>query len=316
MAETKTIATRLAFGQELARIGAREDIMAMDADLSCSTMTSLFRDQYPERHINCGIAEGNMMATAAGLASCGKKVFAASFAMFATGRAYEQIRNSIGYPELNVVVVGSHSGVTVGEDGASHQCIEDVALMRAIPGMSVVSPADATEARAAVRALAEYDKPAYLRLSRLAMPVLFDEKEYGEFEIGKGRILQEGTDVTVIAAGLLLHEAVKAVEQLSAQGVSVRFVDMATIKPIDEALVIDSAKKTGAIVCVEEHSVIGGLGSAVADVLVRNCPVPMEIVGVKDKFGRSGKPAELLDLYEMSAPHIVARVRDVLARKK
>ena len=256
-----------------------------------------------------------MMATAAGLASCGKKVFAASFAMFATGRAYEQIRNSIGYPALNVVVVGSHAGVTVGEDGASHQCVEDVALMRAIPGMTVVSPADATEAKAAVRALADYDKPAYLRLSRLAMPVLFDEEEYGEFEIGKGRILQEGTDVTVIAAGLLLHEAVKAVDELRAQGVSVRFIDMSTVKPVDEALVIESAQKTGAIVCVEEHSVIGGLGSAVAEVLAAKRPVPMEIVGVKDKFGCSGKPTELLDLYELSAPHIVARVRDVLARK-
>ena len=315
MAEAKSIATRLAFGQELARIGGREDIVVMDADLSCSTMTSLFGKEYPERHINCGIAEGNMMATAAGLASCGKKVFAASFAMFATGRAYEQIRNSIGYPALNVVVVGSHAGVTVGEDGASHQWVEDVALMRAIPGMTVVSPADATEAKAAVRALADYDKPAYLRLSRLAMPVLFDEAEYGEFEIGKGRILQEGTDVTVIAAGLLLHEAVKAVDELRAQGVSVRFIDMSTVKPVDEALVIESAQKTGAIVCVEEHSVIGGLGSAVAEVLAAKRPVPMEIVGVKDKFGCSGKPAELLDLYELSAPHIVARVRDVLARK-
>lgn len=315
MAETKSMATRLAFGQELARIGGREDILVMDADLSCSTMTSLFREQYPERHINCGIAEGNMMATAAGLASCGKKVFAASFAMFAAGRAYEQVRNSIGYPALNVVVVGSHAGVTVGEDGASHQCVEDVALMRAIPGMTVVSPADATEAKAAVRALADYDKPAYLRLSRLAMPVLFDEVEYGEFEIGKGRILRDGGDVTIVSAGLLLHEAVKAADELEAQGIRVRLVDMATIKPIDAALIVESAKKTGAIVCVEEHSVIGGLGSAVADVLARKCPVPMEIVGVEDKFGCSGKPAELLDLYELSAPHIVQKVKAVLARK-
>lgn len=315
MAETKSIATRLAFGQELARIGAREDIIAMDADLSCSTMTALFGKEYPERHINCGIAEGNMMATAAGLASCGKKVFAASFAMFATGRAYEQIRNSIGYPGLNVVVVGSHAGVTVGEDGASHQCVEDVALMRAIPGMTVISPADAVEAKAAVRALADYNKPAYLRLSRLAMPVLFEETEYGEFEIGKARILREGSDVTVIAAGLLLHEAAAAADELEAQGIGVRFVDMATIKPLDEAVIVESAQKTGAIVCVEEHSVIGGLGSAVADVCARKCPVPMEIVGVEDKFGCSGKPAELLDLYGLSAPHIVQKVKAVLARK-
>lgn len=315
MSQETKIATRLAFGQELARIGARSDIVAMDADLSCSTMTSLFREEYPGRHINCGIAEGNMMATAAGIAACGKKVFAASFAMFATGRAYEQIRNSIGYPELNVVVVGSHSGVTVGEDGASHQCVEDVALMRSVPGMTVISPADAVETKAAVRALADYKKPAYLRLSRLAMPILFDEENYGEFEIGKGRILRDGTDVTIIAAGLLLHEAAAAADELEARGVSVRLVDMPTIKPIDEALVIESAKKTGAVVCAEEHSVIGGLGSAVADVLVKNRPVPMEIVGVKDKFGRSGKPSELLDLYEMSAPHITDAVRRVLERK-
>lgn len=314
MAENKKIATRLAFGETLAQLGSRKDIVVMDADLSCSTMTSLFRDKYPERHINCGIAEGNMMATAAGMASCGKTVFAASFAMFATGRAYEQVRNSVAYPHLNVKVVGSHAGLTVGEDGASHQCLEDVALMRAIPGMAVVSPADATEARAAVRTIADYDGPVYLRLSRLAMPVLFDEEGF-TFELGKGRVLRDGCDVTVIGAGLLLHEAVKAADALAAEGVSVRLVDMASIKPIDADLIVESAKKTGAIVCVEEHNVIGGLGSAVAEVLVQRCPVPMEIVGVNDQFGRSGKPAELLDFYEMSAPYIVKKVKRVLERK-
>lgn len=314
MADTKKIATRLAFGETLAQLGSREDIVVMDADLSCSTMTSLFRDKYPKRHINCGIAEGNMMATAAGIASCGKTVFAASFAMFATGRAYEQVRNSIAYPHLNVKVVGSHAGLTVGEDGASHQCLEDVALMRAIPGMVVVSPADATEARAVVRTIADYDGPVYLRLSRLAMPVLFEEDGF-TFEMGKGRILRDGCDVTLIGAGLLLHEAVKAAAALESEGIGVRLVDMASIKPIDADLIVESAKKTGAIVCVEEHNVIGGLGSAVAEVLAQRCPVPMEIVGVNDQFGRSGKPAELLDFYEMSAPHIVKKAKKVLERK-
>ena len=236
------IATRKAFGEELAKQGAREDIVVLDADLSGSTMTGIFKDKYPERHFNCGIAEGNMMATAAGMASCGKKVFAASFAMFATGRAFEQVRNSIGYPKLNVTVVGTHAGVTVGEDGATHQCLEDVALMRTIPEMCILSPADATEAAAAVRALLDYNGPAYLRLCRLPMPILFDEATYGEFEIGKGRIMKDGNDVTIIAAGLLLHEAVKACEALEAEGVSVRLIDMASIKPLDCELVIESAK--------------------------------------------------------------------------
>ena len=255
-----------------------------------------------------------MMATAAGIASCGKTVFAASFAMFATGRAYEQVRNSVAYPGLNVKVVGSHAGLTVGEDGASHQCLEDVALMRAIPGMAVVSPADATEARAAVRTIADYDGPVYLRLSRLAMPVLFEEEGF-TFELGKGKVLRDGADVTLVGAGLLLHEAVKAADLLEAEGIRVRLVDMASIKPIDTELIVESAEKTGAIVCAEEHNVIGGLGSAVAEVLAQHCPVPMEIVGVGDQFGRSGKPAELLDFYEMSAPHIVKKVKKVLERK-
>jgi len=319
MAETKKIATRQAFGDELAKIGAREDIVVMDADLTKSTMTNVFAAKYPERHINCGIAEGNMMATAAGLASCGKTVFAASFAMFSAGRAYEQVRNSIGYPQLNVKVVGTHAGVTVGEDGASHQCIEDTALMRAIPGMVVISPADGVETAAAIRAVADYKGPVYLRLSRLAMPVLFDEETY-KFEIGKGSVMQDGTDVTIIGTGLLLHEAIKAVDMLKAEGISVRLVNIPTIKPLDTALVLESAKKTGAVVCVEEHSVIGGLGSAVCDALACGMSaadgfVPVEIVGLEDTFGRSGKPEALLEYYKLSAPYIVEKAKKAIGRK-
>lgn len=315
MAETQKIATRLAFGQELARLGAREDIVVLDADLSKSTMTALFQERYPSRHFNCGIAEGNMMSTAAGFAAAGKKVFAASFAIFSTGRAYEQVRNSIGYPGLNVTVVGSHAGVTVGEDGATHQCIEDVALMRVIPHMTILSPADATEAAAAVRAILDYNGPVYLRLSRLAMPVLFEAEGFS-FEIGKGRVLREGSDVTIIGTGLLLHEAIKAADILTEQGVSVRLINMPTIKPIDREIIVESAKRTGAIVAVEEHSVIGGLGSAVAEVLSEEYPTPLEIVGMNDKFGCSGKPDQLLDLFEMSAPHIVKKAQRVIARKR
>lgn len=308
------IATRLAFGQALVELGDNEDIIVMDADLSKSTMTNLFAEKYPERHINCGIAEGNMMSTAAGIASCGKKVFAASFAMFASGRAFEQVRNAICYPSLNVTVVGTHAGVSVGEDGATHQCLEDVALMRSIPGMCVISPADGVETKAAMRAIMNYSGPVYLRLCRLAMPNLFDENDY-KFEIGKGTILSEGSDVTIIGAGLLLHEAVKACEMLKNEGVSARLVDMASIKPIDRELIVDSAKKTGAIVCVEEHNVIGGLGSAVCEVLCQEAPAPVEIVGVKDVFGSSGVPEELLKHYELTAEYIVAAAKKAIKRK-
>ncbi len=310
----KLIATRMAFGKELARLGDREDIVVLDADLSKSTMTMFFGEKYPERHFNCGIAEGNMMSTAAGMAACQKKVFAASFAMFASGRAYEQVRNSICYPHLNVTVVGTHAGVTVGEDGATHQCIEDVALMRAIPGMCVISPADATETAAAVRAILDYNGPVYLRLSRLAMPVIFEEEGFN-FEIGKGKVISDGTDVTIIGTGLLLHEAIKARDILESEGISVRLVDMASIKPLDKKLVVESAKKTGAIVCAEEHNIVGGLGSAVCEALCSEYPAPVEIVGVKDVFGTSGKPAELLDYYELSAPHIVKAAKKAISRK-
>ncbi len=315
MAELKPIATRLAFGEELAEIGGREDIVVLDADLSKSTMTYIFKEKYPERFVNCGIAEGNMMTTAAGLASAGKKVFAASFAMFSSGRAYEQIRNSIAYPNLGVCVVGSHAGLTVGEDGASHQCVEDVALMRAMPNMTVISPADGTETKAALRAIADYDGPVYLRVCRLAMPILFDPDEYGTFEIGKGRVLREGSDIAIIGSGLLLHEAVKAADALEAQGISVRLVDIATIKPLDEELVIESAKKCGAVLVCEEHNVLGGLGGAVAETLSKNCPTIMDIIGVKDTFGCSGEPMQLLNEFEMSAPHIEKAAKALIAKK-
>ncbi len=315
MAELKPIATRLAFGEELAEVGGREDIIVLDADLSKSTMTYIFKEKYPERFVNCGIAEGNMMTTAAGIASTGKRVFAASFAMFSSGRAYDQLRNSVAYPELNVCAVGSHARHTVGEDGASHQCIEDVALMRAMPNMTVISPADGTETRAALRAIVDYKGPVYLRVCRLAMPILFDPDEYGKFEIGKGRILKEGSDIAIIGSGLLLHEAVKAVEALEAEGISVRLVDIATIKPLDEALVIESAKKCGAVLVCEEHNVIGGLGSAVAETLSKNCPTIMDIIGVKDTFGCSGEPMQLLDKYEMSAPYIEKAAKALIAKK-
>ena len=308
------IATRQAFGDELAAIGGREDIVVMDADLTKSTMTNVFAAKYPERHINCGIAEGNMMATAAGLAASGKTVFAASFAMFSAGRAYEQVRNSIGYPHLNVKIVGTHAGVTVGEDGASHQCIEDVALMRAIPGMTVISPADGVETAAAVRMIADYKGPVYLRLSRLAMPVLFDKATY-KFELGKGSVMKEGSDVTIIGTGLLLHEAIKAEKLLADEGISVRLINMPTIKPLDEEIIIESAKKTGAVVCVEEHSVIGGLGSAVAQTLALNLPTPVEIVGLEDTFGQSGKPDALLEQYKLTAAYIVEKAKLAIKRK-
>lgn len=316
MEEKKAVATRLAVGLELAEIGADENIYVLDADLTKSTMTSKFQEKYPERHINCGIAEGNMMSTAAGIASCGKKVFAASFAMFAAGRAFEQIRNSIAYPGLDVTVIGTHAGVTVGEDGATHQCIEDVGIMRTIPHMTVISPADETEARAAVRAIAKYHGPVYLRCARLPTMPLFDKEEYGEFKIGKGRIIQDGDDITIISAGLLLHEAAKACDMLKNEGISARLVDMSTIKPIDKELIIESAKKTGCVLAAEEHNIYGGLGSAVSEVLCANYPVLQETVGINDTFGTSGKPAQLLDKFEISAPYIAKRAKELIKRKQ
>ena len=315
MADVIKIATRDAYGQTLVELGnEREDIVVMDADLAAATKTGMFKKAHPDRFFNAGIAEGNMMSIAAGLAACGKTVFASSFAMFATGRAFEQIRNSIAYPHLNVKIAASHAGVSVGEDGATHQCCEDIGIMRTIPGMVILNPADAPEAKAAVRAAAEYKGPVYLRFGRLAVPVFNEENV--EFEIGKGKVMREGTDVTVIATGLEVNEAMIAADTLQAEGISVRVVNMATIKPIDKELILACAADTGAIVTAEEHNIIGGLGSAVAEVLVESGkPVPMLRVGVEDTFGRSGPALELLDLYGLTAPHIVEKVKAVLALK-
>ncbi len=311
----KKIATREAYGNALAEIGEDTRIVVMDADLSKSTKTEVFRKKYPERFFNMGIAEANMMSAAAGLASCGKVVFASTFAMFAAGRAFEQVRNSICYPALNVKIGASHAGLTVGEDGASHQVIEDISLMRSIPNMIVISPADAVEARQATIAASKIDGPVYLRLSRLAVPVLFDESTY-KFELGKGVTLSEGTDVTIISTGYMTGKAVEAVEQLKSQGISARLVNIHTIKPIDKDIIIKAAKETGAIVTCEEHTVMGGFGSAVAEVLIENYPVPVKMVGVQDKFGKSGKPDELIKMYGLTAEDIVNKAKEAIALKK
>ncbi|MBR5524034.1 MAG: transketolase family protein [Clostridia bacterium] len=315
MADVIKIATRDAYGQALVELGnEREDIVVMDADLAAATKTGMFKKAHPDRFFNAGIAEGNMMSIAAGLAACGKTVFASSFAMFAAGRAFEQIRNSIGYPHLNVKIGATHAGVSVGEDGATHQCCEDIAVMRTIPGMVILNPADGPEAKAAVRAAAQWDGPVYLRFGRLAVPVFNEENV--EFVIGKGKELVAGTDVTIIATGLLVNEALIAAEQLKAEGISVRVINMATIKPIDKEIILKAAAETGAIVTAEEHNVIGGLGSAVAEVLCESGkPVPMLRVGVEDTFGRSGPALELLELYGLTAPHIAEKVKAVIAMK-
>ncbi len=314
MAEIKKIATREAYGKALAKFGAKYDIVVLDADLSKSTKTDTFKKTFPERFINCGIAEASMMSTAAGLAACGKTVFASSFAMFAAGRAFEQVRNSICYPNLNVKIGATHAGISVGEDGATHQAVEDIAIMRAIPGMSVISPADAVEAEAAVEAAILHDGPVYLRFGRLAVPVINDEATY-KFEWGKGVVLKDGTDVTIIANGLMVPEALRAYEILQSEGISARIVNMHTIKPIDKELIIGSVKKTGAIVTAEEHNIIGGLGSAVAEVVCKNAPAPIEMVGIEDKFGKSGVPAKLLEEYGLTAENIAKKAHDVLKRK-
>ncbi len=314
MAEIKKIATREAYGKALAKFGAKYDIVVLDADLSKSTKTDTFKKTFPERFINCGIAEASMMSTAAGLAACGKTVFASSFAMFAAGRAFEQVRNSICYPNLNVKIGATHAGISVGEDGATHQAVEDIAIMRAIPGMSVISPADAVEAEAAVEAAILHNGPVYLRFGRLAVPVINDETTY-KFEWGKGVVLKDGTDVTIIANGLMVPEALKAHEILQSEGISARIVNMHTIKPIDKELIIDSIKKTSAIVTAEEHNIIGGLGSAVAEVVCKNAPAPIEMVGIEDKFGKSGVPAKLLEEYGLTAENIAKKAHDVLKRK-
>ena len=311
------IATRAAYGEALVALAEEyPELVVLDADLSKSTMTHAFSQAYPHRFYNVGIAEANMAGIAAGLASCGKKPFINSFAMFSTGRAWEQVRNSIAYPGLNVKVIGSHGGVSVGEDGATHQCIEDYAIMRAIPGMLVVSPCDGPEMRAAVKALMEYEGPAYMRLGRLAVDSVTDEIKGYKFELGKGAVLRDGTDVTVIATGMMVQEAVKAADRLAAEGVSVRVIDMHTIKPLDEELVLKAARETGAIVASEEATVIGGLGSAVAECVAGACPVPVVRHGMQDEFGRSGAAKAVLEHYGLTADGIIESVRKALELKK
>lgn len=311
---TQKIATRDAYGKALANLGAtNENLVVLDADLSKSTKTNDFKTAFPARFVNMGIAESNMASVAAGMATAGKTVFFSSFAMFAVGRAFEQIRNSIAYPQLPVTIAATHAGITVGEDGATHQAIEDVALMRAVPGMTVVVPCDATEAEQAVYALAAYDKPAYLRLGRLAVPVVNGD-DY-KFEIGKGITLRDGSDAVVFACGLMVQEALAAAETLAAEGIDVAVVNIHTIKPLDKELVVAMAKKCGAVVTAEEHNVIGGLGSAVAEVLVENCLVPMSRIGVQDIFGQSASPAELMVEYNLTAADIAESVKATIARK-
>lgn len=314
MADGKKIATREAYGQFLVEIGAeRPDLIVMDADLSGSTKTKEFAKAYPERFVNCGISEQDLYAEAAGIALSGHVVCASTFAMFAAGRAYEIIRNSIGYTGANVKVCATHAGMTVGEDGASHQTFEDIALMREIPGMTVVNPADAASAKALLRRVIEMDGPAYVRLGRAAVPVLYTAEEAASLEIGKAATLREGRDVTIIATGILVPDALEAARTLESEGIDARVIDMHTMKPLDQEAVIRAAQETGRIVTAEEHSVIGGLGSAVAEVIVKNAPCRVEMVGQQDVFGESGKPAELLEKYGMTPADIVRAARKVLA---
>ena len=314
MSEVKTIATRESYGRTLAELGAENpNIVVLDADLAGSTKTAVFGKAFPERHINCGIAEGNMMSVAAGLAATGKTVFASSFAMFASGRAYEQIRNSIGYPYLNVKIGASHAGISVGEDGATHQCNEDFAIMRSIPGMVVICPSDDVEACAAVRAAAEYDGPVYLRLGRLAVPVFNDPETY-KFEWGKGCVMKEGTDVSIFATGLEVNEALGAAKLLEADGINAEVINIHTIKPIDKELVAASAKKTGKVVTVEEHSIIGGLGSAVCEALSETVPTPVLRIGVQDVFGESGPAKALIAKYGLDSESIYRKVKEYLGK--
>lgn len=316
MSEMKTKATRDGYGEALLRLGEKYDnIVVLDADLAAATKTGVFKSKYPERFFDCGIAEQNMMGIAAGLASTGKIVFASSFAMFAAGRAYEQIRNIIGYPHLSVKIGATHAGISVGEDGATHQCNEDIALMRTIPGMTIINPADAVEASAAVEAMAEFDGPVYMRFGRLAVPVFNDEETY-KFELGKGIELKNGKDVTIISTGLLVYEAVMAAEMLEAEGISARVINIHTIKPIDKEIIWKAAEETGLIVTAEEHSTIGGLGSAICDTVLEKTPVHVIKIGVEDEYGHSGPAVELLKEYGLCAENIAVRVKEALKLKK
>lgn len=316
MADVIKKATRESYGEALAELSeVYPDLIVLDADLAAATKTGIFKKACPERFYDCGIAEANMMGIAAGIAATGKKVFASSFAMFAAGRAFEQVRNSIGYPHLNVKIGATHAGISVGEDGATHQCNEDIALMRTIPGMVVINPADHIEAKAAVRAALEYEGPVYLRFGRLAVPVFNDEATY-KFEMGKGVTLRSGSDVTIIATGLMVNEAVIAAKLLESENISARVINIHTIKPIDRDIIINAAKETGVIVTAEEHSVIGGLGSAVADVVTETVPVPVIKVGVNDVFGHSGPAADLLKEFGLCSENIAAKAKEAAALKK
>ena len=309
MSDVKKIATRESYGNALAELGAlHEDLVVLDADLSGATKTSIFKKAFPERHINCGIAEGNMMTVAAGIASTGKVPFASSFAMFAAGRAFEQVRNSIGYPHLNVKIGATHAGISVGEDGATHQCNEDIALMRTIPKMVILNPSDDVEAKAAVKAAYEHQGPVYLRFGRLAVPVINDRPDY-KFEIGKGIVLREGKDVTIFATGLEVAEALVAADMLEADGIDAKVINIHTIKPLDKELVVAAAKETGKVVTVEEHSVIGGLGSAICDVLSEEAPTKVMKIGVNDTFGESGPAVELIKKYGLDGESIYKKVK-------
>lgn len=309
MSDVKKIATRDSYGNALAELGAEhEDLVVLDADLAAATKTGVFKKAFPERHIDCGIAECNMVGVAAGLAAAGKVPFASSFAMFAAGRAFEQIRNSVGYPKLNVKIGATHAGISVGEDGASHQCNEDIALMRTIPGMVVINPSDDVEAKAAVRAAYEHQGPVYLRFGRLAVPVINDNPEY-KFELGKGVVLREGKDLTIIATGLPVSNCLEVAEKLAADGIDAKVINIHTIKPLDEELVVAAAKETGKVVTVEEHSVIGGLGSAVCDVLAEKAPTKVLKIGMNDTYGESGPALELLKKYGLDTDGIYEKIK-------
>lgn len=315
MADVKTVATRVGYGEALVELGSvRDDFLVMDADLAAATQTGKFKAAFPDRFYNCGIAEQNMMSIAAGIAATGKRVFVSSFAMFASGRAFEQIRNSICYPNLPVIIGATHGGISVGEDGATHQCLEDIAIMRTLPNMTVINPADTVEAKKAVYAAMEHDGPVYLRFGRYAVPVVFDETY--RFEIGKANVLKSGSDVTIIANGLMVDEALKAHDILKNEGISARVINMATVKPLDNKAVLDAARETGAIVTAEEHSVVGGLGSAVTEALSEVYPVPVIKLGVNDVFGYSGPAAELLDEFGLRAVNIAEKARVALSLKK
>ncbi len=312
MAEVKNIATRESYGTALRDLAANgaDNLVVLDADLAAATKTGIFKKEFPERHFDCGIAEADMMSVAAGMSTMGLVPFASSFAMFAAGRAFEQIRNSIGYPHLNVKIGATHAGISVGEDGASHQCCEDFALMRSIPGMVVICPADDIEAKAAVKAAYEYNGPVYLRFGRLAVPVFHDDNY--SFEIGKGEVISEGQDITIIANGLLVAEAIEAEKMLSADGINAEIINIATIKPLDNDLVIKSANKTGKVIVAEEHNIVGGLGEAVCACLSENCPTPVKRIGVRDEFGHSGPAKDLLKQFGLSAENIYNTAKEFL----